>query len=253
MNWIYTITQENFENSFNLKEILKNSTFYPASGADATDIEGLSTCCNSFVHVDYSISESEIKRALSEDFTAVGYKLIGLKHITEKELTPNGFTPNNFPLKDSEKERINYLEQAKKLQNPFCYWAIYEIDETFTGKTTGKINRFSLLHIGGEACATFDALYVNNGINPTGVAILNPSEGCGDNWTKFTDPEYRLFKLMQLNSEKNQIKLPEYLFTNMCSDGICFWSNYELIDKKSFLRPNSNWDECFTFKIKLNK
>nr|WP_315195350.1 hypothetical protein [uncultured Flavobacterium sp.] len=250
MNWINTITPENFENSFNLKEILKNSTFYPASGIDATDIEGLSACTNSFVHADYSFPENEVKRALNEDFTAVGYKLIGLKYISEKEWTPNGFKPNNFPLKDSEKERLNYLEQAKKSQNQFCYWAIYEIDETLTSKTTGKINRFSLLHIGGEACATFDALYVNNGINPTGVAILNPSEGYGDNWTKFTDPEYRLFGLMQLNSEKNNVSLPEYVFTNMVNDGICFWPNYELIDKKTFSRPNSKWDECYTFRLK---
>lgn len=249
MNWINTITPENFEKSFNLNEILKNSTFYPASGIDATNIEGLSEYNNSFVHVDYSIPENEVKRALTEDFRAVGYKLIGLRYIPESELTPNGFKPNNLPLKDSEKERMNYMTNAKNTHNPFCYWAIYEIDETLTGSTVGKIKKFSLLHIGGEACATFDALYVSNDINPRAVAILNPGEGYGDNWTIFRDPEYRFFKLMQLNSEKNSISLPEYLFTNMTSGENCFWPNYNLIDKKMFSRPNSNWDNCFTYQL----
>ena len=35
-----------------------------------------------------------------------------------------------------------------------------------TGKTEGKASRFSLLHIGGEACATFEAIYLSNKINP---------------------------------------------------------------------------------------
>lgn len=249
MSWINDITPENFEENFDLKKILKNSTFYPASGIDATNIEGLSKYTNSFVHVDYSVPENEVKRALNEDFRAVGYKLIGLKHIPDSELTPNGFTPNNFPLKDSEKERLNHLEQAAKSHKPFCFWAIYEIDETLTGSISGKIKKFSLLHIGGEACATFDALYVNNDINPKAVAILNPGEGYGDNWTKFRDPEYRLFKLMQLNSEKNSVNLPEYVFTDSTLDGNCFWPNYNLIDKKMFTRPNSNWDYCFTYRL----
>lgn len=249
MNWIDTITPENFENSFDLKEILKNSTFYPASGIDATNIEGLSTHTNSFVHVDYSITENEVKRALSEDFQAFGYKLIGLKQITKNELTLNGFLPNNFTLKESEKERMDFMTKAKNTHSPFCFWAIYEIDKTLTGDISGKIKKFSLLHIGGEACATFDALYVYNEINPRAVAILNPSEGYGDNWTKFTDPEYRLFNLMQLNSKKNSVSLPEYVFTNMTSNEKCFWPNYKLIDKKMFLRPNSQWDECRTYRL----
>ena len=97
---------------------------------------------------------------------------------------------------------MDFMTKAKNTHKPFCFWAIYEIDETLTGRTTGKIKKFSLLHIGGEACATFDALYFRNDINPRAVAILNPGEGYGDNWTIFTDTEYRLFRLMQLNQRK---------------------------------------------------
>lgn len=208
MNWIDINTKESFGESFGLNEILENSIFYPASGIDTTHIKTLSECV-SLVHIDYSVPENEVKRDLNEAFRGVRYKLIGLRHIAESELTPNGFAPNNFPLKDSEKDRMDFMNKAKSTHKPFCFWAIYEITETLTAITTGKVEKFSLLHIGGEACATFNALYVSNNINPKAVATLIPSEGCGDNWTKFTDPEYRLFRLMQLNSEKNSVNLPE--------------------------------------------
>ena len=71
--------------------------------------------------------------------------------MAETDLTPNGFTPNKFPFKDSEKDRMNILTKAKNHINLSVFWAIYEIDETLTGRTIGKIERFSLLHIGGEA------------------------------------------------------------------------------------------------------
>jgi hypothetical protein len=248
MNWIENITSENFEESFDLIKILENSTFYPASGIDATNIEGLSQYSKSFVHVDYSVSKSDVRKALIQEFIPVGYKMIGLKLMEKDDLTPNGFSPNNFPLKQSEKERINFLNNPKNNHKSFCFWAIYELDDSLSNKTDGKIKKFSLLHVGGEACATFDALYVNNGINPTAIAILNPSEGYGDNWTKFSDPDYRLFQLLQLNLERNKTSLPEYIFTNMTSNEECFWPNYNFLNKGEYLRPNGDIDNCFTYK-----
>lgn len=248
MNWIEEITTENFEKSFDLIKILENSTFYPASGIDATNIEGLSQYSKSFVNVDYSLSEYDVKKALVKDFIPIGYKIIGLKLVKKENLSPNGFKPNCFPLKQSEKERIGFLNNAKIYHKPFCLWAIYQLDDTLTNKTDGKIKRFSLLHIGGEACTTFDALYVSNGINPIAVAILNSGAGYGDNWTKITNPNYRLFNLMKLNLERNKTSLPKYVFTNMTNKNECFWPDYSLINKKQYLRSNRNIDDCFTYK-----
>ena len=248
MNWIEKITSENFEENFDLINILENSTFYPASGIDATNIEGLSHSSQSFINVDYSVSESDVRKALSLDFIPVGYNIIGLKLIKKEDLSPNGYKPNSFPLKESEKDRIHYLDDAKNNHTSFCFWAIYELNDSLIYKKDGKVKKFSLLHVGGEACATFDALYVRYGINPIAVAILNPAEGYGDNWTNFRDPDYRLYKLMQLNLERNKARLPEYVFTNMTTNKDCFWPNYSFINGKNFLRPNGNLDDCFTYK-----
>lgn len=42
MDWLNKITEENFVNSFNIKNILTDSVYYPASGIDGRAIEGLS-------------------------------------------------------------------------------------------------------------------------------------------------------------------------------------------------------------------
>lgn len=133
-----------------------------------------------------------------------------------------------------------YINISKQIKHTIQDYGIeLDIDE-----------QFSALQIGGEAFEAFDFLYVNNDINPRVVTIVNLGEGHADNWTKFTDPDYRLFKLMQLNSEKNDVSLPEFIFTNMVRNETCFWSNYNLNAKKTFSKPNSNSDVCYAFELK---
>ena len=66
MKNIDKITKENFNESFNIADILSDSVFYPAAGIDARDIECLSNLSNSFVHVDYSNQKEVIE--LSKQF-----------------------------------------------------------------------------------------------------------------------------------------------------------------------------------------
>jgi hypothetical protein len=239
MSWINSITKENFEQSFDLIKILKQSTFYPASGIDFNNIEGLLQYSNSFIHVDYLLSADRVEEALRSDILYHGFELIGIRQVALSELTPNELEPVGFPLKDGEEERISKRNQATYYNNYFCFWAVYEL---------GIDGQFSVLHIGSEACEIFDALYVKNKINPTVVAIINPGEGFGDNWTVFRNPDHTLFKSMQLNSEENKISLPQYVYTNMTLQGRCFWPNYELINRESLKRQDSNEvDEYFTF------
>jgi len=236
MSWIENITKENFTKSFNLKEILNNSVFYPASGIDGRAIEGLSLFSNSFIHVDYSIPRETVETALRTHFECAGYNLIGLKFVSENELTPNGFDPHNFPLQVSEKERMHFLQDSVRNFKPFALWAVYQLDTTkYKPGTAGRANRFSILHIGGEACATFDALYVGNKINPLAVAILNPGEGYGDNWTIFRDPDYRLYRLIEYNCRNHQEKMPRYIFSNICLANNCFWPDYKHLERNMIL------------------
>ena len=233
MKSIKEITKENFENMFNLNEILVDSVFYPASGIDGSAIKFLSDKFNSFVHVDYSLSMDVIENAVRSNFTAVGYDLIGLKHLSKEELTPKGFRPNNFSLNKHEKQRLEMSFIHERFNcinfNPFALWAVYELNPSKTGKIEGKVERFSLLHIGAEACATFEAIYLSNKINPAAIAIINPGEGYGENWTMFTDPEFRLHKNLILNRDKNSAEMPQILLTNMVrgNENPCFWPKYK--------------------------
>lgn len=235
MKWINRINKENFDTSFDLKSILTDSVYYPASGIDGRAIEGLSRYSYSFIHADYSKPRETVEIALRTRFEPVGYRLIGLKYISQNELTPNGFIPHNFPLKESEQQRINFLQDSIRDFTQFALWAVYELDSELTQNTSNKVKKFSVLHIGGEACATFDALYISNSINPLGVAILNPGEGYGDNWTVFTNPDYRFYKLIEYNVQNNQQTFPKYLFTNVRVENNCFWPNYEHFERNNIL------------------
>lgn len=226
MRTINAITKENFHSMFNIIDILEGSVFYPGSGVDGKDIKFLTDKYCSFIHVDYSASRYEVETAMRNDFERVGYDLIGLKRVRIKELTPMGFIPRATELNEHEQARINdfdFIRDRFYGENftPFALWAVYELNPLKTGKTKGKISRFSLLHIGEEACATFEAIYVSNKINPKCVVILNPSEGYGDNWTLFTNPEFRLYQSILHNTNENNAELPDELLTN-CS----LWPDY---------------------------
>ena len=232
MKIINEITKDNFQSMFNLKDILEDSVFYPASGIDGTAIESLSDQFCSFIHVDYSTPKEVVEFAMQNHFSGVGYDLIGIRIISKEELTPNGFVPFNFSLNEHEKQRLqmDFIRDRFYCRNfaPFALWAVYELNPLKTGKTVGKDKRFSLLHVGGEACATFEAIYLNNKINPAAVAIISPGEGYGDSWTIFRDTDFRFYKNLFFNFQNNGVQMPRLLLTNMGLDDNdpCFWPDY---------------------------
>lgn len=228
MKTINLITRENFNTSFDIADILENSVYYPASGQDATPIKIFANKYNSFINVDYSVSYEEVKNALESNFLPVGYKLIGRKNISKEELTPNGFAPLNIHYNEHEKKRLK-KNHIKKLHNNrifFAIWAVYELDPNSTNKTEGKSERFSLLHIGGEGCATFYALYIKNKINPKAIVIIKPGEVYGDNWTLFTTPKFRFYQSLRKNQVEYGAKMPQYLLTDVNYGNGCFFSEY---------------------------
>ena len=86
--------------------------------------------------------------------------------------------------------------------------------------------RFSLLYIGGEGVATFDALYIGNNAIPQILALIN-SDGFSGNWTSFRD-ETEIFGRMVLNNPNG---IPKYLLCGGCVTGdpprlYADWSTY---------------------------
>jgi len=237
MKTIHEITKENFNTMFNLKDILEDSVYYPASGIDGTAIKYLSDQFCSFIHADYSTPEEDVEKAMRGDFSLLGYDLIGIKTISMEEMTPFDFRPHKFSLNDHEKQRLemDFISDLFYCRNfkPFALWAVYKINPGKTGETKGKSERFSLLHVGGEACATFEAIYLSNKMNPAAVAIIDPGEGYGDNWTMFRDTNFRFYQNLLLNCSNPGVQMPEILLTNQDrdDDGSCFWPDYKTKEK----------------------
>ena len=215
------ITKENFNESFDLKDILTDSVFYPASGTDGLAVKCLGQECNSFVHVDYSTSKNEFLHELKYGFQKVGYQLVGYKEVTANELNPSGFVPQIIPTKSEEKRlSMDFIAEraSGKFIQPFAIWAVFELVNPYVGfDHSPKIEKFSLLHIGGEGAATFEILYGQHRINPKAVALINPSEGIGDNWTRFTSPNARLFQSIQRNIKLYNAEMPKYFIER------CLW------------------------------
>jgi hypothetical protein len=186
----------------NIKNYLVNSAFYPASGcSDGTHLEILTKFgITKFVHVDYSISRYEVKNSLRGDFEAIGYQTEFIKQLSKEELGFNGFEPHrNIPLNIHEQNRIDSMPFIKDKYfghnfKPFALHTKFKLGND--GNAGNKVKSFEILHIGGEACAVFDSLYVRNKVNPSAVVLLNCSEGYGDNWTSFSNPEFRLHQMV---------------------------------------------------------
>ena len=243
MSYLDELTEANIRKQFNILALLENCVFYPASGIDYIDIECLiQSNYNSFVHVDYSIPRNVVIHAMTNHFASVGYRLMGgmVIPINQNQLTPNGFTPHFEPLNAHERSRLemDFIRNAFNGVgfNSFALWGVYELSP-ISKNLEGKIKRFSLLHVGGEACATYDALFLNKGINPSAVAIISPGEGYGDNWTLLRDPNFRLHQMILTNVNENGATMPKNILTNMTSvDEQCFWPGY-IFDDTCFAMP----------------
>ena len=178
-----SITEQEIENGvFPLQEILDNSFYYPSSGFDGGIIKDCNTKRRSlkivsFIFCDYATGELAFNDAQN---TFLGYKILGSRNVEKSELTPNGWQPQfppNFNLQTYQKYKDDW--------KPFAKWIIYERDENH-GEDHGP-KRFSLLYIGGEGVATYQALYWSNNATAKALAIIQPGTGFGLNWTDFTD------------------------------------------------------------------
>ncbi|MFM8316863.1 MAG: hypothetical protein ACKOAV_00630 [Bacteroidota bacterium] len=226
---INQITRENFQESFDLLDILKNSVFYPASGIDAIDIEEFSSerffgKFVSFVHVDYTMFPQDVNNAMTNDFVGLGYNLIGIRQLEYVEIFPNDFRSLSLTLNLQE---IEQKEQGRgqNIVPFFAFWAVYEFIPQPGRPILNRLPRFQLLHIGGEACHVFEAIYLYNKINPRAIISVRQAAGYGDNWTNFLNPDFRLYRLLLRNANKNCTTMPNFVLTSASVN----WPSFEVV------------------------
>lgn len=160
-----------------IKELLQDSLYYPSAGFDGGVVKFFSKQVQSFVFCDYGFQEKEF---LAEMDGFRGYKVLANRKLFLHDLTPKGWNMQ-MPPGMTREEYMRYIDPQKK---PFAHWVIYERSEEFD-ENHGPI-RFSLIYIGGEGVATYQALYWGNKTTPKMLAIIQPGTAFGGNYTDFT-------------------------------------------------------------------
>jgi hypothetical protein len=205
-NFLNLTKDEFYKEKFPVKEILAESLYYPACEFDGNIVKCFSKEVQSFVYCDYATGEEALLKQID---SFKGYNVFASRHINENEITPNGFA-SHIP-KELITERYNMYSDVKK--TPFANWTIYERTDEFDENHGPK--RFSILYIGGEAVATYQALYWT----------IRPGTGYGFNWTDFREQNQALGWVVLNNpngipekiltdTDTEHFKWDRYVFTN---------------------------------------
>ena len=204
-SWLTNLTPETIRHEpFPLRELLRDSLYYPACGFDSDPIKHIGGNILSFVYVDYGHTRDAFMNALHFS----GYDLVASRFVTENELAPDGRRP--LELSRTDGDPFRYSEYIKA---PFCVWSIFQRRIAFPA-AHGPV-RFSLLFVCADGVATFQTLYVSNSVTPKAVAVIQPGHSFGRNWTDFTDPE-QVFAKLVLGNPAGQ---PEMLLYGGIGDG----------------------------------
>jgi hypothetical protein len=188
-SWLTNLTPETIKHEpFPLRELLRDSLYYPSCGFDSDPIKHIGGNVLSFVYVDYGHTRDTFMNALHFS----GYDLVASRFVTEKELSPVGWKAPALRREDGDPQRSHEYIKA-----PFCLWAVFQRRGDFP-VTHGPL-RFSLLFVCADGAATFQALYIANSITPKAVAVIQPGHGFGRNWTDFTDPAQMLARTVMEN------------------------------------------------------
>lgn len=210
--WLPALTPENIMTGvFPLRDILTDSLYYPACNIDGIPIRYLGGNVHSFIYVDYGVEKTEIIEQLQRTFPTTGnrpvpgeglrgYRLLAHREVAKEELVPNGWS--QVPIRPGDGDPNRHRRWIKK---PFAVWSVFERHEDLTD--TYGTQRLSLLYIGGDGAATYQAIYCGNRATAKFLAIIAPGTGFGFNYTDFRDSE-RILGRVVLDNPYGQ---PEYL------------------------------------------
>lgn len=180
-----------------LDRILRESLFYPASGFDGDPIRHLSGSFRSFVYADYGYERDEFMRALAgPEFC--GYEILAMREIDEAELAPHGWHHPPVPFRDGE-------PNAGDIKPPFFVWVVME--DPYDLSVDLEPRRVSLLYFCIDGVKAFQTLYVDRGLAPKAIAIIQDGYGFGGNYTDFREPGCSLGRAVL----ENPAGMPQFL------------------------------------------
>jgi hypothetical protein len=197
--WLRSISAEQ---RLPIADILEGSVYYPACGTDGHPVQYLGGFSHSFVYADYGYRFDEIENLLKADGAFDGYQLKSSRLLSPDEL------PVNQAWKDIvlDEHLDGSPDRYRDTQvTPYAFWSIFQRLPTFSDSHGPEL--FSLLYLGEDGVAAYQALYHSNRVKPSVVAIIQPREGFGWNWTHFFDSKQVFCRTVMGNSAG----LPRYL------------------------------------------
>lgn len=219
--FLHTITPASIHSEpFPLMQLLNGSLYYPSSHFDGAVVKAYAHDFASFVYCDYGVTEAELLVQLQ---TFRGYDVLFHRPVRQEELVPNGWT---FDL--PRHLLANYGKYPDHIKPPFAHWAVYERKPEYTDMH-GPM-RFSLLYIGGEGVATYQALYWSNQTTDRAVALVKPGTGFGLNWTNFMNGNKALGYVVTQNPHGH----PDFIASDAA--GLIRWRNYPRVIKSRSCR-----------------
>lgn len=218
--WLAEFQPEHGAERVPIRSLLEHSLYYAACGRDGDPVRYLGGFVHSYVFVDYTTGRDAVLASLRDSHHGFhGYRILHWRDVGVDELMPQGVPPP----RTGEKLPAHLLRFEDCIKPPFALWVVFEREPAF-GAEHGP-ERLSLLYIGGEGVATFQALYHGHRCAPDVVAIIRPGTSFGFNWTDFCDPS-REFARCVLN---NPTGAPRHLLVGEMwghtSDRPC-WPNY---------------------------
>jgi hypothetical protein len=209
-NWLMADYREN--EPLPIGEILDGSVFYPASGMDGRPVKYLGGFSHSFGYADCNVTCDALKRDID---TFKGYRIRCLRAVKKEELCFKPFRPVLPQSNDGNPRRLHVCPGFV----PYALWAIYERHPHFD-EVHGP-QRFSLLFVGGEGAAAFQALYYSNQCTPSCIT-LSRCDAFTDNWTAFFNPT----RILARSVMQNPHGTPEYIFVDFRPDAEPPWPWY---------------------------
>lgn len=201
-SWLREIDHGRLPDPLPIDQVLAGSVYYPACGRDGDPVRYLGGAFTSFIYVDYGLTCAQVRESLRDPHHGFdGYAVIAQRMVCEHELAPHGWTPIPPLPGDGNMGRV----PGNWIKTPFALWTVLERQADY-GEDHGP-ERFSLLYVGGDGAATFQALYHSNGAHPEVVAVIQPGHAFGGNWTNFTNPD-AIFARSVL---QNRHGIPRYL------------------------------------------
>jgi hypothetical protein len=221
--WLEAILHGNVDMQLPLKDILKDSLYYPASGLNGTPVKFLAGNIFSFVYADYDVTREQFLHNLNGSEPECGFK--GYRVVFQRDLVRNDIVPPNWRpamLLQSEQQRRSLLERERECE-PFGHWSVWQRNANAEG--TCDAPAFSFIFFAGEMSAIYQGLYCRLCIAPKILALIQPG-AMGGEWESVTSDDSFFKKVVA----SNKAGWPEYLlhggFGRGFYDAAC-WDEYQ--------------------------